>query len=312
MIPVKICSLSLVRMLPSQIENKRILLSPLNWGMGHVSRSIGLIHFLLMERNDIVVACDAAQREVYECYFDNLTYIDHQGYPFYFGGKGQFGWDLLKKSSKLRSRLKREQEEVETYVKEHDIDIVISDHRYGFRSKSCPSIFITHQYNLPVKWYQRLVNRFHYKLMRAFDHIWIMDYYDSRLAGSLSRCQKDSRIHFIGPYSRFRIYDKQTKDLEEVLIASGPKIYAQQLVDQFTGVEGIHIICDDEVSVPAGSIRVEGNWRDKDRVILRAKRIISRSGYSTIMDVECLGAECQLFATPGQSEQIYLAKKHGT
>jgi len=299
-------------MLPSQIENKRILFSPLNWGMGHVSRSIGLIHFLLRENNSIVIACNNRQRRVYECYFDNMTFIEHEGYPFNFSGKGRFGWDLLKGSSKLRSRLKREHHEVESYMRENDIDIIISDHRYGFQSRYRPSIFITHQYNLPVKWYQGLINRYHRKLMEAFNHIWIMDYFDSRLAGDLSICPKNDKINFIGPYSRFKSYDERKKDIVSVLVASGPNVYAQQLVNEYGNTEGMQVICDDEIVVPACAVRVTGSWRDKDDVILRAKKIISRSGYSTIMDLECLGVDSELYATPGQAEQIYLAKKHGT
>jgi UDP-N-acetylglucosamine:LPS N-acetylglucosamine transferase len=43
------------------------------------------------------------------------------------------------------------------------------------------------------------------------------------------------------------------------------------------------------------------------RVINAADIIISRSGYSTVMDVLPLGKKCIFIPTPGQPEQEYLA-----
>ena len=44
-------------------------------------------------------------------------------------------------------------------------------------------------------------------------------------------------------------------------------------------------------------------------LLRKAKRIIARSGYSTIMDLACIGAlaKAELIPTPGQPEQEYLA-----
>ena len=79
-------------MVPSEIKEKRILISVLNWGMGHVSRSIGLIHQLIQQGNIIHVACSENQKKVYQEYFDSVIFIDHNDYPFEFGGKGSLGF----------------------------------------------------------------------------------------------------------------------------------------------------------------------------------------------------------------------------
>jgi UDP-N-acetylglucosamine transferase subunit ALG13 len=44
-----------------------------------------------------------------------------------------------------------------------------------------------------------------------------------------------------------------------------------------------------------------------NRLICESKFVISRSGYSSIMDILALGKKCILIPTPGQSEQEYLA-----
>ena len=299
-------------MLPVEIIEKRILISVLNWGMGHVSRSIGLIHQLIQQGNIIHIACSKNQKKVYQEYFDTVTFIHHDDYPFEFGGKGNFGWDLFKGYFKLKNRMKKERKEVETMVNNYSIELVLSDHRYGFYSPMVQSFFITHQYNLPVPWYQRNADRLHKKLISKFDSIWIMDDSDSRLAGKLSVSGNERKVNYIGPYSRFMLYDinEFEKNNVTVLVASGPTVYAQQLVDEVlssTKEKTLVVICEEGILVPIDFQKVVGSWRAQDEILLSAQKIISRSGYSTIMDVDILKCEAEFIPTTGQAEQIYLA-----
>ena len=36
----------------------RILLAPLNWGLGHATRCIPVIHQLLQDQNEVIIAAD--------------------------------------------------------------------------------------------------------------------------------------------------------------------------------------------------------------------------------------------------------------
>ncbi len=293
---------------PENISNKRVLFSPLNWGMGHVSRSIGLIHTLLKDNNFIFIACNDEQRKVYEEYFPDIRFIKHEGYPFNFKGGGKFSLDLLLSSMKLVKRLKIEKEEVLAYVERYNIDIILSDHRYGFYHEQIPSIFITHQINLPVKWYQKNVQFLHEKLMKNFERIWIMDFPNSSLAGKLSEA-KIGNVEFIGPFSRFMLYDiPLEKNSLTVFIASGPEVYAREFIESIYNKNNT----TDSVLIASNSILSENKmtWKEKDKVILNAKKIVSRSGYSTIMDVYFLKCFAEFYPTKGQFEQEYLAKRH--
>ncbi|PIE86939.1 MAG: hypothetical protein CSA03_02845 [Bacteroidetes bacterium] len=292
---------------PEDVQDKRVLISPLNWGMGHVSRCIGLIHQLVIQNNDVWIACDDRQKRVFEEYFSDVTFVPHAGYPFQFGGKGHFGWDLLKRSNALRKRLNEEREEVASIVKIHAIDVVISDHRYGFCSEGVPSIFLTHQLNLPVKWYEGGVNALHRKLIKRFTYVWLMDDDRSSLAGKLSAdCPENGT--YIGHYSRFALYlKKEMKSVEAVLVASGPESYAVQLIEQVLNdpstPSGLHVVHATSQNFPN---QCKGSWREKDALIRSAKLIISHSGYSTLMDCLELEAETRLTPTKGQAEQEYL------
>ncbi len=57
------------------IKNERILFSPLNWGWGHVSRSIAMLQVLIANKNQITIACAAEQRKIYEEYLANVDFI---------------------------------------------------------------------------------------------------------------------------------------------------------------------------------------------------------------------------------------------
>lgn len=298
---------------PADLRGKRILISPLNWGMGHVSRCIGIIHQLREQQNALFIACDEQQRQIFEEYFEDVTFIAHTGYPFHFGGKGKFGWDLLLRSNALRKRLSREREEVQSIVKEYDIDIVVADHRYGFLSEVVPSIFVTHQVNLPVKWYEKGVDVLHQKLMRRFNYVWVLDDAASNLAGKLSENCPENGC-YIGWYSRFSIYSETIeKNGGIVLIASGPEVYAEELIKRYMEkekeVQPMTVIHSTSVQIPKLFSEISGSWRKQDEAIRKASKIISRSGYSTLMDCAFLMVENEYVPTDGQAEQEYLYER---
>ncbi|MFT6245339.1 MAG: hypothetical protein ACJAXI_002109 [Crocinitomicaceae bacterium] len=301
-------------MSPSEVKNQRILISPLNWGFGHVSRCIGLIHQLKEQDNFVVVACDKNQRAIFLEYFPDLQYVNHEGYPFDFRGNGKFGQELVSAILPLRERLKNERIETEKLVEKFNIDLVIADHRYGFISTQVPSVFITHQYELPVKWYEIAVRKVHRQLMKKFNEIWIMDYEDSRLAGNLSVALNEVNRTYIGPYSRFSLYDvPKGKSIEKVIIISGPTVYGQKLLDEQLSElnsKSVAIIASPEIKLPSGMNSISKSWKEQDIAIMSASHIVSRSGYSTIMDLELLKTPATLFPTKGQREQEYLYDLH--
>lgn len=303
-------------MLPTDIKKQRVLLSPLNWGMGHVSRCIGLIDILLRNDNAIFIACSADQQAIFQQYFKDVTFIDHDGYPFEFGGKGKFSFDLLKSFSALKKRHNEERTQVENYVDFFEIDCVISDHRYGFRSRKVNSIFLTHQLNLPLIWYERWVQNIHINYLRSFDEIWVLDTEDSKYAGKLSRNEVGLKVQYIGILSRFGRYVlKETKTIDSLIVVSGPPIYAKQFLEHqlksFKTDEGHNVLIAPKEIVSVLEKEIENShpsddWLKCDDYFLSSKKLISRSGYSTLMDAICLEIPCEITATPGQAEQEYL------
>lgn len=305
-------------MKPEEIKRKKILVATLNWGMGHLSRSIALIQRLIKQDNLLYFAGNETQIEIIKLYFPQINCFKLDDYPFKFGTNGHFAQDLFKTTRPLYKRFKKESKDCEKLVNLLKIDLVISDHRYGFKSTLTQNIFITHQINLPVSKWQFPIQILHKRLMNTFDWIWIPDTIDSKYAGKLSKTKNNTKYIHIGILSRFELYDTNVnKTIDSTVIVSGPKELANQFLksqidaaifDKQKNITIISAIAYNAEQRHLIEINHVDNWIEADKVILKSKKIISRSGYSTIMDIAHLQCESDLTPTLGQKEQEYLFK----
>lgn len=295
----------------NEIAHNKILWSSLNWGLGHVYRSVPLIQRLQEYNNIFHIACDAKQQAIFERYLENITYHSLKGYDFKFAnGKSILATNFFQ-LPKLFRQLGQDFQTCEKIVTAHDIDIVISDHRYGFCSKKKPSIFLTHQCQLPTK--SKLIQKQHHRFIHQnFQTVWVLDNEHHQFAGKLSQSDKfQIPVEYIGITSRFeRMALPEERNLS-VAIISGPEPFNQELLEEIQlqaeqQQEKIHIIT---------ALDFNSDWlipvhpENQDETILRAKKIISYCGYTTLMDLEFLQpVEMDLKATPKQGEQEYLAR----
>ncbi|MDG2152629.1 MAG: hypothetical protein P8K10_01705 [Crocinitomicaceae bacterium] len=302
------------------IKNKRIGFSVLNWGLGHVTRSVSIIHQLKLQSNEVFLFCSKEQKSIFSQYLLDVVFIDHDGYPFKFRGKGNFKLDIFRSLYSLYSHSKSEQKLCEKYVVNYDLDLLISDQRYGFYSSLVPSIFITHQLNFPLRGVYRIFNNINKHQILKFGCVWVVDN-QNKLAGKLSVNQSFENCYYIGHHSRFLLVDKQiSKDINSVLIVNGPLSYSNYLIDNFTEelqsnkieyvIGGMHI-CSllSKVDTRAKFIS-NSSMNDADVIISRTKEICGYFGYSTLMDCKVLSCSFNLIPTPGQLEQIYLSQLH--
>lgn len=299
-------------MKPEEINDKKILFSALNWGMGHVARSISIIDQLLQQGNQLTIAASNYQRQIYASYFPSINFVLHEDYPFNFGAKGNFGFDLIKNSVSLFQHYQKERVFIEKYIVQNAIDLVLSDHRYGFYSTKVTSIFITHQVHLPLTYFEKPIQLLHKKLLRNFNEVWVLDTKESEFAGELSKKMKGIICTYIGIQSRFKLYPIPTiKTIDLVVVISGPapynSLYFQEMIEKYPNA---FFIVPPELKINLMQERFvyASDWKKCDEVILAAKKICSRSGYSTLMDIFYLGIPYTITPTPGQAEQRYLCE----
>ena len=303
----------------NSIKRKRILLSPLNWGLGHVTRTIPIVQTFVKHENEVIICCDSDQEEIYRNYFPELWYVQHEGYPFSFKGKGNWSLDIMRNMFSLNVFLSDEKRRVEDLVEKFNPDIVISDQRFGFHSDKVKSIIVSHQLNLPISKLNiagKLLNR---KMLNKFDEIWIPDNRDQPLSGNLSK-GANSKSFYIGTCSRFH-YDAIDKFLPHektykyLGIVSGPAPYSNMLLELL--VEKLKTLEEKcAIITPINSAlkcdNIDFYFRPNHdlflETLLKSDTVISRSGYSTLMDINETGNKAILIPTNGQKEQIYLAQ----
>lgn len=299
-------------MRPEDITGKQVLYGCLDWGGGHLARSIPLLHQLARQGNRLTVRCTFTQRSVLETYGVPAAYHIIEGFSFHFKGDGNFVREMVRNALRFRKAIQQERAAIAAYIDEHPVDYLISDHSYGLHDPRAHSIFVTHQVQLPPK-SGFLAQWIHRRWLKPFRTIWIMDEEHTRLAGKLSTAT--SKSVYIGHYSRFAERSPVTAPLKGIVaVISGPQPYAQQLFDTIvrvanqTGGDWTIVCggaCTDSGKLKFGRI-IRNDWKASDEAILRAERVISRNGYSTLMDLKVLHKPAIFIPTPGQLEQVYL------
>ncbi|MBI4645625.1 MAG: glycosyl transferase family 28 [Bacteroidia bacterium] len=316
-----------------QLGRKRILIAPLDWGLGHAVRLVPVINELLENGHNILLAADKAPLQFLRMEFPQLLWIQFPGTAVkYSGSKSQIIKMLFLLPSFLLS-IRREHKKLNTIIRIHNIDIVISDNRYGAWSKSAYCIILTHQLMLkmPVgmKFLEGFIHRFILHFIKNFDECWIPDFKEKPgLSGDLShKYPLPANARFIGPLSRFNNLEKITPDInccDILVILSGPEpqrtLLEQLLTEQLTISDLQTIVLrgkPEEEKSPeiAGNITFYNHLTTSEicKLIGNSKIVICRSGYSSIMDLIALQKkEAILIPTPGQTEQEYLAEYYKT
>lgn len=304
---------------PEELTNKRILITALNWGMGHLARSIGLMNRLIDQHNTLFFAGNSHQISVIQEYFPIVETYVLSDYPFDFTIDSTFNMSLLRSSVSLMKHVGKEHTEIHRMIDELQLDVVISDHRYGCYSKKCTSIFLTHQMRFHLTGCWKIGNVIHKLLMKRFDFLWVPDYPDRKLSGELSTVEfSHEKVCFIGPLSRFSATKQPVKTIEKVIVLSGPDEYALKFArdfletdNQFSGIIIGKKAVLNQLSLPSSIEAIDSsNWKTSDAYISAAKLLISACGYSTLMDLEYLCCSAYLLPTFGQVEQEYLWELH--
>ena len=305
----------------------KILICPLNWGLGHATRCVPLIRRLMAEGHELVLACDGYPLFFLQLEFPTLRTIELPSYSVYYSaGKSQVGAMLIN-FPKIIAGIINEHIWLKNFLKREHFDQVISDNRFGMWSKATQSIYITHQLMVKMpkglKFLEPLVHLIHKSIINRYDACWIPDLEAyGGLSGDLShKYPLPGNATFIGPLSRFHGMEltKQKTEYAVVAIISGVEpqrtIFEENLTDRFRNATFKTLLVagqpqTERIETRVGSVTIVSHLSDSEMasVLLGSRKIISRSGYSTIMDLDALNClhKAEFIPTPGQTEQEYL------
>jgi predicted glycosyltransferase len=301
----------------------RILVAPLDWGLGHSTRCIPIIQRLLELDAVPIIGADNGPLALLRGEFPQLEHVRIPGVNIRYGaGRSQL-WSMARQFPAMVRSVQAERALFDRIRQDLRLDGVISDQRFGIRDRELPSVIITHQvfpFTPIAQGALRKVNLHH---IIRFDRCWIMDEPDAPgLAGDLSHGPSiPANARYIGTLSRMRP-DGATpgKPYRVVAVISGPEpqrtLLDQLLTEQLQRVPGEHLLVqglpDVHGSQQLGKLTKVPHLSATELAMHMAASefIVSRSGYTTLMDLVALGRTALLIPTPGQAEQEYLGDLH--
>lgn len=306
--------------------NPRILVAPLDWGLGHTTRCIPVVKELLAQNCTVLFAGNDRQAEVLRTEFPDLEIVPLKGYNIEYAksGKGMLV-SLFFQIPKIFKAIRQEQKWLQSIIKEYGITGIISDNRYGLYHSSVPCVLITHQLCIKSalgKWTEKILQRINYKLINRFTSCWIPDTEnENNLAGELSHPQRKPSVpvQYTGLLSRLKTKEIAEKKNHLLIMLSGPEpmrtIFEEKIIKEISHYNGsatvIRGLPGVNTLVPSTNmIRFYNHLSTEElsNAMSEAAFIICRSGYSSVMDIITLQKKSILIPTPGQTEQEYLGE----
>jgi len=308
---------------------KRVLVCPLDWGIGHATRSVPLIRILCKLGFEVIVAADNRPLEFLRREFPDVRMFRFPGAKIRYP-KTRFMWlKMLQLTPWLIRGIWKEHILLQKIVVQTGADLVISDNRFGCWHPSVPSVFITHQLDIQVPaifiFMKAVLNKFNHYFIGKYGECWIPDFeLHKGLASALSHpLQLPCNAFYIGILSRFSVSQNPRvltpqPDFDLLVMLSGPEPQRTLLEEKIiTQLRNIIL----RVVIVQGLPETDSTYMIGDRIqvfshvesermrnlILQSELVICRSGYSSIMDLATLGKRAIFIPTPGQTEQEYLA-----
>ncbi len=303
----------------------KILIVPLDWGLGHATRDIPIIHELLNAGCEVLIAAEGKHAALLAQEFPQLTLLPLRGYRIQYAQKGKFfGIKIIQQIPKIISAIRHEQRWLRELVKTHQIDAVISDNRFGLYHPDIPTVIISHQLLIKTPFggpLERWLKAMNYSYIRKYRHCWVPDYAgDNNLSGELSHPRPlPPNVQYLGCLSRFEPKENGPQKYDLLVLISGPE-------PQRTNLE--KMVLEQIRTLPIRALIVSGkpgtpeinqvtpqvqqvnhlNAAQLNEAMEASAMVLSRSGYTTLMDLAKLGKKAILVPTPGQSEQVYLGE----
>ncbi|MEZ4874315.1 MAG: glycosyltransferase [Flavobacteriaceae bacterium] len=301
---------------------KTLLVAPLHWGLGHATRCIPIINELLKHGFNVLLGSDGAALLLLQKEFPQLESIELPPYNITYPKKGEFfKLKLFLKLPEIKKTINAEKKVIKQLVEDGKIQGIISDNRMGVRSKKVPSVFMTHQLNVLSGNTSYFSSKMHQKIIAKYDACWVPDVPGNiNLSGKLGHSNKlNFPVTYLGPLSRMEKKPSQKK-YDVLVLLSGPEpqrtMLEVKMMEAFLNsskkvllVRGV--VQDEEEIYQKENITLVNFLQSKalEQAINESTLVVSRSGYTTLMDLAAMEKEAYFIPTPGQFEQKYLARE---
>jgi len=285
---------------------------------------------LLGMNHNVFIASGEEHLKLFREELPGLKYIDFPGFsPGYSRYLPQY-IGLLLKTPLLLFHILREHYRLKRIINDYAIDVVISDNRFGLWNRKIRTAYITHMplipFPKPFQFMEFIGISLHRVIIRKYSLCFIPDLPgEINLTGRLSHDIKlPDNVRYTGILSRFHhtlqpFTGNPLPVMHNTVILSGPepqKSIFRKAVLQLLRDEKTPTLILEGCPGRGHEIEWSGNFAlcnhlasaEMKQVIISSEKIITRAGYSTIMELISLNRSALLVPTPGQTEQEYLGE----
>lgn len=308
-------------------DKKNILICPLEWGLGHAGRMVPLARRLQELNQNIIFGSGEEHLSFFRGEVPDATYIHFPGFRISYSRYLPQYVIILLKSPILLYHIILEHYRLKRIISDYSIDIVISDNRIGLWNSGIKTVFITHQLRIPFPepfvFLEFIGIRITRLIIKKYSWCFIPDLDgEMNVSGRLSHgFRLPGNARYIGILSRFSDHhnDDNSHSGKCTVMLSGPEPQRSMLKQKLARIllsKGIPIV----ILEGKPEKEIESNRLDNIiyyahlpvcetiKLLKESEIIITRSGYTTIMELISLGLTALLIPTPGQTEQEYLAE----
>lgn len=287
-----------------------------------------IIQALLDRGHEVIIASDGQALRLLTHEYPQLTHLTLPSYGITYRTRNMV-YNLGTQLPRILRTIRAERRAIQRIVQDHRIDGILSDNRYGCHSPQAHSLFMTHQVRLrmPYPGLAAPINALNRALIYRFEGCWIPDFPTEadRLSGTLAEARGLRQATYIGPLSRLRAATAAPR-YDVIVVLSGPEpqrtTLERRLLDQLQRLPLRTLLVRGRTDLPPlheerGTITTVQflTAQALGEAIAQSRVIVTRSGYSTLMDLAAIGRKAVLIPTPGQTEQEYLgayfAERHG-
>jgi uncharacterized protein (TIGR00661 family) len=310
---------------------KEVLVSPLSWGLGHATRDLPIIRYLLERGHGVTIAAEGRALALLKQEVPQCEFLELKDYPAPYTSSPHFIRQFLAMSPVMLKAIWKEGRAMRQVLRDRPFDLILSDNRFNVRSRDVPSFVISHQLRFKVppelEKFEFVTELFNWEYLKPFDRVIVPDYADAarslsgRLSHEVKHLARNRKIYYAGAFSSVERMDVP-QDVDVFLSISGPEPQRTELeriiLGQVERLPGRCIVVTlgkpevKEVRRLNSRITVYGylNRRQQQEMLNRARLVVCRSGYTTIMELAELGKKALFIPTPGQTEQEYLGRYH--
>lgn len=301
---------------------KRILVCPLDWGLGHATRCIPVINELLRQDAEVVIAAEKRPLELLKQEFPQLQFIVFPGYNISYPKNGSMVLKMAFSIPEILRKIRQEKKLLKEIIRKEKIDGVISDNRYGLGIAEVPTVLILHQLMIKSPFGEKLLHKVTLNYIRQFSFCWIPDFAgENNLSGDLAhKYSLPENASFVGPLSRFSGFEKSEiaeKKYDLLVVISGPEpqrtVFEKKVLNQLEVLDLRSLVVlgkpeqdSSQQNLKNTNVVSHLNATELYNAIQESKLVLTRPGYSTIMDLAVMQKKAVFVPTPGQTEQEYL------